>query len=159
VLDFGFPETSQSLSSFKQFLFSSFHRGDQRKKIKKCESPQNLALHFLIGIPFYKIFYNFFRNVFEIFFKKIKEIFFNIFYLFFIFFRTPLCSGVHFRIGPSGVPVAGNTNASLNTKATFANGVHANGNVPIATRGSIISTATKKNLAPKICPPHSSAMF
>ena len=39
VLDLGFPETSQSLSSFKQLLFSSFHRGDQRKKIKNCESP------------------------------------------------------------------------------------------------------------------------
>merc|ERR1712203_398754 len=58
--------------------------------------------------------------------------------------RTLPCSGAHFRIGPSGVPVAGNTNASLNTKATFANGVHARENVPIATRGSIISTAIKK---------------
>jgi hypothetical protein len=57
---------------------------------------------------------------------------------------TPPWSGAHFRIGPSGVPVAGNTNASLNTRAMFANGVHASGNVPIATRGSIISMAIKK---------------
>ena len=32
MLDFGFSETLQSLSSFKQLLFSSFHRDDQRKK-------------------------------------------------------------------------------------------------------------------------------
>ena len=39
VLDLGFPETSQSLSSFKQLLRSSFHVGDQRKKNpKNCES-------------------------------------------------------------------------------------------------------------------------
>ena len=39
VLDLGFPETSQSLSSFKQLLFSSFHRGDQRKKNQKTVDP------------------------------------------------------------------------------------------------------------------------
>ena len=56
VLDLGFPETSQSLSSFKQLLFSSFHRGDQRNKIKKnWIPPKILALHFLIGIPFFII--------------------------------------------------------------------------------------------------------
>ena len=35
MLDLGFSETSQNLSSFKQLLFSSFHRGYQRKKLKK----------------------------------------------------------------------------------------------------------------------------
>ena len=47
MLDLGFPETSQSLTSFKQLLFSSFHRGDQWKKNKKPVNPlKNLALHF-----------------------------------------------------------------------------------------------------------------
>ena len=41
MLYLGFPETSQSLSWFKQLLF---YRGYQRKK--------NLALHFLILVPF-----------------------------------------------------------------------------------------------------------
>ena len=39
MLDLGFSETSQNLSSFKQLLFSSFHRGDKRKKSKTGESP------------------------------------------------------------------------------------------------------------------------
>ena len=43
----------QSLSSFKQLLFSSFHRGDQRKKNQTPVIPaKNQALHFLIGVPF-----------------------------------------------------------------------------------------------------------
>ena len=47
VLNLGFPETS----------FSSFHRGDQRKKIKNLWIPfKNLALHFLIGISFLNTF-------------------------------------------------------------------------------------------------------
>ena len=32
VLDLGFPETSQSLSSFKKLLFSSFHRPEGPKE-------------------------------------------------------------------------------------------------------------------------------
>ena len=62
MLDLGFPETLQSLSSFKQLLFSLLHRGDQRKKNKKPVNPlKNLALHFLIGIPFLKLFEIFWR--------------------------------------------------------------------------------------------------
>jgi hypothetical protein len=43
VLDLGFPETSKSLSSFKQLLFSSFHRG---KNKKKRESPPKSSSSF-----------------------------------------------------------------------------------------------------------------
>ena len=54
MLDFGFSETSQNLSSFKQLLFSSFHRGDQKEKInKKLVNPLfYLSLYFLFHIPF-----------------------------------------------------------------------------------------------------------
>jgi hypothetical protein len=60
VLDLGFPETSQSLSLFKQLLFSSFHRGDQIKKLKNYESPPKSGSSFpsrdpLLKFPLYKI--------------------------------------------------------------------------------------------------------
>ena len=58
TLDLGFPETSQSLSSFKQILFSSFHRGDQGKKSKTCESPQKSGSYILIGIPFSNVLFS-----------------------------------------------------------------------------------------------------
>ena len=46
-------ETSQSLSSFKQLLFSSFHRGDQRKKNQKLVNPLfYVSLYFLLHISF-----------------------------------------------------------------------------------------------------------
>ena len=35
MLVLGFPETSQNMSSFKQLLFSSFHKGDQKNLKKK----------------------------------------------------------------------------------------------------------------------------
>ena len=41
--DLGFPETSQSLSSFKQLLFSSF-QGDQRKTNQKLVNPLKIWL-------------------------------------------------------------------------------------------------------------------
>ena len=44
MLDLGFSETSQNLSSFKQLIFSPFHRGDQRKKIKNWWIPSFMYL-------------------------------------------------------------------------------------------------------------------
>ena len=41
MLDLWFSEASQNLSSFRQLLFSLFHRGDQREKFKK-----SLGRHF-----------------------------------------------------------------------------------------------------------------
>ena len=46
VLDLGFSETSQSLSSFKQLLFFHFIGGTKGKKSKNCESPQKSGSSF-----------------------------------------------------------------------------------------------------------------
>ena len=54
MLHLGFPKTSQSLSTFKQLLFSSFQRGDQEKKSKTCESPQKIWSSFLNRDPILK---------------------------------------------------------------------------------------------------------
>jgi hypothetical protein len=52
MLDLGFPETSETLSSFKQLSFSSFHRRDQRKKNQKtCEFPPLSIFVFPIWYP------------------------------------------------------------------------------------------------------------
>ena len=49
MLDLEFSETSQNLSSFRELLFSSFHKGDQRKKIKKtAETSQSYTLIFWV---------------------------------------------------------------------------------------------------------------
>ena len=55
MLDLRFSETLQSLSSFKQLLFSSFHRGNQRKKSKTGESPLLSIFVFPIWYPHMKI--------------------------------------------------------------------------------------------------------
>ena len=79
MLDLEFPEISQSLSSFKQLLFSLFHRGGPKEKNQiTVNSPQNLALHFLIGIPFIKnckkvVMYYIEKNVFVFYSRKIVE--------------------------------------------------------------------------------------
>ena len=57
MLDLGFSETSQNLSSFKQLLFFSFHRGDHRKKNQKLMNPLSyLSPYFIFGILFLKIY-------------------------------------------------------------------------------------------------------
>ena len=50
MLDLGFSETSQNLSSFTQFLFSLLLRGDQRKNPRKSTF-QRIFYFFLLWSP------------------------------------------------------------------------------------------------------------
>ena len=53
--DLEFPETSQSLSSFKQLLFYSFQKvGTKGKKSKNCDSPPNSGSSFPNRDPLYE---------------------------------------------------------------------------------------------------------
>ena len=45
LIVFGFRETSQNLTSFRQVLFSLFHRGDQRKKSENPKMCQMSGIH------------------------------------------------------------------------------------------------------------------
>ena len=53
MLDLGFSETSQNLSSFKELLFSSFHKWEQWKKIKNWWIPSFIYLC-ISNIIYYK---------------------------------------------------------------------------------------------------------
>ena len=55
MLDLGFPETSQSLSSFKQPFFFISQRGPKEKNKKTCESPQKSGSSFPNRNPLFKI--------------------------------------------------------------------------------------------------------
>ena len=53
MLDLGFSETSQYLSSFKQLSFSLFHRGRDQRKKKTGESPLLSIFIFPIWYPLF----------------------------------------------------------------------------------------------------------
>ena len=51
MLDLWFSEASQNLNSFRQLLFSLFHRGDQREKFKKTMSNLGRDFEFFPVVP------------------------------------------------------------------------------------------------------------